>query len=155
MKTIGHAVLLTSSMATALAGCASEEAEQPTTPCTSEVAVEAVHDFAAAFNERRASDAEQLIADSDEFEWFADYPHRWTGYEPSQRSSLADYLSDRMSEGDRLEIVEVTAVQPDARRLVNFSMSVRKADGTAALGKGAVTCDGSIVVWLVGEPLST
>lgn len=148
------------------AGCAGEEAEEPTLAdvaavqrCSESEVRELVATFVDAFNAGDLAELDRLVAPADSFKWYTvDGPGRVPGERGAtgERETLIPYFSRRHARGERLEL-RGTRFNGNTLGYGNFSYRLRRrADDLAAthyFGKGAAICtsgEDMIIVWSMG-----
>jgi len=140
-------VMLSAAAMALVASCSSS----PGVACASS-AEAAVVGFTEATSAGDASTADSLFS-QDRFGWFSETPGRLDP-EARNRDTLLAYLSERVMEGARYELVSFSFNgYREADDTGNFGFILRNEAGSRIFGKGAVACEtGKIIVWSMGSP---
>ena len=135
----------------------------PQADCSSREVKSAVRSFVTAFNQGDHERLDALFADKPEFQWYSSpRPGPRLGREARRRDTLIDYFRARHAAKDRLSLVSF-GFNGNGGRYADFEMTVRRlspgfrhGSWFLAIGKGAATCGGGSVEFVVmshGRPL--
>lgn len=133
--------------------------------CSPQEIVEFVNRYIDTYNAGDVDELDQFFGET--FTWYTDGVAEGirvdpaTYFETSSRDELAEYISLRHAQGERLRLLEISVAGPSWHRGMDITFTLaREADDLpttanrpirVARGKGAVTCpEKSIVVWSMG-----
>lgn len=103
-----------------------------------------VRAFIEAYNRGKSGLADQFFAPEPAFQWYSENGRR-EGVAAYDRSTLAEYLTQREEQADHLELLNVTPSSGG-----NFGFTVRRT-AEPLPSKGAIDCrSGLFIVWSLG-----